>query len=52
MMSEHLAGMNEKLALQKDQIDELTVQLSLAKVSKNVSPSVGSFLYSIWDKFY
>ncbi|XP_064599865.1 protein phosphatase 1 regulatory subunit 21-like [Liolophura sinensis] len=34
MMSEHLAGMNEKLALQKDQIDELTVQLSLAKGAK------------------
>ncbi|GFN85612.1 protein phosphatase 1 regulatory subunit 21-like [Plakobranchus ocellatus] len=29
MMSEHLAGMNEKLASQKDEIDELKQQLSL-----------------------
>lgn len=33
MMSEHLAGMNEKLTQQKDEIDDLRSQLSVAKVS-------------------
>jgi protein phosphatase 1 regulatory subunit 21 len=32
MMSEHLAGMNEKLTQQKDEIDDLRSQLSVAKV--------------------
>ena len=36
MMSEHLAGMNEKLAQQKDEIDELKTQLSSVKVSSKV----------------
>ena len=33
MMSEHLAGMNEKLTSQKDEIDELKYQLNNAKVN-------------------
>lgn len=33
MMSEHLAGMNEKLTQQKDEIDDLRSQLSVAKVA-------------------
>lgn len=36
MMSEHLAGMNEKLTQQKDEIDDLRSQLSVAKVSTKV----------------
>uniref|UniRef100_A0A0B6YWD3 Protein phosphatase 1 regulatory subunit 21 n=1 Tax=Arion vulgaris TaxID=1028688 RepID=A0A0B6YWD3_9EUPU len=37
MMSEHLAGMNEKLTQQKDEIDELRQQLTLkASASKTV----------------
>ena len=32
MMSEHLAGMNEKLTTQKDEIDILKYQLQNAKV--------------------
>ncbi|KAL5009078.1 hypothetical protein ScPMuIL_014659 [Solemya velum] len=34
MMSEHLAGMNEKLAQQKDEIDELKMQLSNSRGQK------------------
>lgn len=34
MMSEHLASMNEKLTTQKDEIDELTMQLSMVKGQK------------------
>ncbi|XP_034324511.2 protein phosphatase 1 regulatory subunit 21 isoform X1 [Magallana gigas] len=37
MMSEHLAGMNEKLTQQKDEIDDLRSQLSVAKVSTSKS---------------
>ena len=36
MMSEHLASMNEKLTSQKDEIDELTMQLSMVKVNVNI----------------
>lgn len=40
MMSEHLAGMNEKLAQQKDEIDELrAVQAQNKNVLSKVSPS-------------
>ncbi|BFZ12333.1 hypothetical protein BsWGS_15372 [Bradybaena similaris] len=35
MMSEHLAGMNEKLAQQKDEIDELRQQLTLKSSSSS-----------------
>lgn len=34
MMSEHLASMNEKLTSQKDEIDELTMQISMVKGQK------------------
>ncbi|XP_062574127.1 protein phosphatase 1 regulatory subunit 21-like isoform X1 [Saccostrea cucullata] len=37
MMSEHLAGMNEKLTQQKDEIDDLRSQLSTAKVPSSKS---------------
>ncbi|XP_048734346.2 protein phosphatase 1 regulatory subunit 21-like isoform X2 [Ostrea edulis] len=37
MMSEHLAGMNEKLTQQKDEIDDLRSQLSVAKHSNKKS---------------
>ena len=33
-MSEHLAGMNDKLTSQKDQIDSLTIQLKEAQKGK------------------
>jgi len=35
MMSEHLAGMNEKLTVQKDEIDVLKYQLQNAKVESD-----------------
>ncbi|CAG5123238.1 unnamed protein product [Candidula unifasciata] len=41
MMSEHLAGMNEKLAQQKDEIDELKQQLTLK--SSSTSKTVKKF---------
>ncbi|RUS89646.1 hypothetical protein EGW08_002567 [Elysia chlorotica] len=37
MMSEHLAGMNEKLAEQKDEIDELKQQLTLRAAASSKS---------------
>lgn len=46
MMSEHLAGMNEKLALQKDEIDDLRSQLAPHKTTFSKVISL-MFVYEI-----
>ncbi|KAK3082538.1 hypothetical protein FSP39_008209 [Pinctada imbricata] len=45
MMSDHLAGMNEKLAQQKDEIDDLKTQLSSTKSSSKVSYNMNFYSY-------
>jgi len=48
MMSDHLAGMNEKLTQQKDEIDELRSQAAPQKSSSSSSASkVGGLNTSI-----
>jgi hypothetical protein len=47
MMSVHLAGMNEKLTQQKDEIDELKSQISNAKSSSSSSHSKVKFSFKI-----
>ena len=39
MMSDHLAGMNEKLTQQKDEIDELKSQISNTNTKSSSSSS-------------
>ena len=60
MMSEHLAGMNEKLTLQKDEIDALKYQMNNSKVTVDIIRLVlihifistrGAFVICHWTFF-